>query len=58
MSPGLLLDLGEYLAARTMGTMAAPRSEIELDRVSEPHTLIVVEGMASVAVRAGALSLA
>jgi hypothetical protein len=41
-----------------MGTMAAPRSEIELDGVSEPHTLIVIEVMVSVAVRAWALSLA
>jgi hypothetical protein len=58
MSPGLLHallhDLGEDLAARTMGTMAAPRSEIELDGVSEPHTLIVIEVMVSVAVRAWA----
>jgi hypothetical protein len=33
----LLHDLGEVLAARTMGTKAAPRSEIELDGVSELH---------------------
>jgi hypothetical protein len=37
MPPGLLHDLGEVFAVRTMGHKAALRSGIELDGVSEPH---------------------